>query len=481
MGNGIANARNTQVLLKKGGNTSDIIEAVLDTVGEVREQTKDFSRQFQPDVPGLKKLWWWVKSEIHYNEDPLGVQWVREPARLYHDREGDCKSFTVFIVSVLENLKVPYLIRFVNTDRPGKKVVNHVYPVALLNGREVPIDAVYEEFNREHPYYYKTDYSMSDIYRLAGIGATTSEIDAYNQQLQAIAASIPDDVLVNDITQMTRGEYARFMSGANFDALASSATDASTAARYAASADAIRAGSIAGIGNLGKDKNKLQAFLDQTAQQREKAFQAPMVVIPEGVGKLGDKIKNVLENIKDAWVKVVNWLFKAALPIAAPYFLYCFIKSKVGKKTEAKKAKQMKLMNWVQKAGKFDTPDAVLASVKVGISKIFGKPVEGVLQDMANGKKVSGIGVLPALVPIITKALPIILELVKKIAGLFKKKDAPEVSAAYAPDANELMAELQENEKQSITTGSPKQGGEMGYTPLILGGAALGLFILLKT
>lgn len=481
---GIASPKGTETLLKKSGNTDDIIEGILDTIPAVKSQTTGFSRQFSPDQNGLKKLWWWVKREIHYIEDPLGVQWIREPARLYADRQGDCKSFTVFIVSVLENIGIPYLVRFVNTERPGSKIVNHVYPVAIMNGKHVPMDAVYGHFDREHPYYYNRDYSMSQIYRLAGIGAATeADIARYENEVLNIADSIPDDVLMDDITEMSQGEYSRYMSASNFSALAENNPDPAAAARYAAASQAIQSGSIAGIGNLGSDAGKIQAFINLTSTQTGKAFSAPVLVLPPdiaGVGKLGDKLKNLAKNVLNAWKKVINWIFKRAIPIAAPFFLYTFIKSKLKGKSAKKRKSQNKVLAWIQKTGKFDTPDAVIGAVKVGISKVFGQPVDQVLKGMARGKKISGrVGVIPAIVAAIGKALPIIIEIVKKVAGIFKKKDTPSISAMDAPNPDELYSDI--DESKGITTGTPGTGSGLVDNKMVLlgGAAALGVGLYL--
>jgi hypothetical protein len=482
---GVANARNTQVLLKKDGTTADIITAVLDTVGEVKSQTKGFSENFVPTRAGLQRLWSWVKNNIHYNEDPLGVQWIREPARLYQDREGDCKSFTVFIVSVLENIGVPYFIRFSNTEQAGKKIVNHVYPVAILNGQEVIMDAVYTAFDREANFFYAKDYSMSEIYRLSGIGAASAEsLDQYTLQLQELSASISSDVLINDITEMTSGEFSRFMSAANFDALSEGAQDAGTAARYSSAAMAIRQGSIAGVGNLGGDASKIQKFLAETANNTEKAFKAPQVNLPSnmtGVGSIRSKVRNVLDTIKEAWKKLINWIFKQALPTVSPFFLYAFIKKSVGKKTDAKKQKALNLINWIQNTGSFETADAVMSSIKVGISKKFGKPVETVLNDMAKGKNIAGIGAVTAVLTAIATLIPLIKELIQKIASLFKKNknETPDVSNSDLPDENELAAELAASGEKTIKvdpdpSGSGGKGDIMKYAiPVLLGGAVI--------
>jgi hypothetical protein len=488
----IANAQNKKELVKKGGNTQDIINEILDAIPEVKGQTKGFHRNFTRDRDGMKKLWSWIKTNIRYEEDPLGVQWVREPARLWHDKVGDCKSFTVFIVSVLENLGIDYFVRFSNTETRNSRRVNHVYPVAVIDGTEIIIDAVWHSFDSEKAFFNAIDYSMADIYRLSGIGnADAAKVQAYLSEVEAIASQISDDVLVNDITEMTKGELARFQQSEQFLAQAEAATDETQAARYVAASEAVRTGDIAGLSGIGnlnaKELNKLRNFITTTGKQQAKAFQAPVIGLPENISGIGNIVKKVASVVLNAWKKVMNWIFKAAMPLAAPFFLYAFVKKKLGKRSEAKKQKQIGLLNWIQKTGKFDSADAVLAAARTGIIKKFGKQPEAVLNEAATGIAGHKVG---AFVAIAMTVLPTVIDMIKKISSVFKKA-APAVSADAAPDLNELASESKtENTPQSLTQNidnkkaapdagnDDKKGG--GNALLYVGVAALAYMALQK-
>lgn len=168
MSNLVAQPKLKDELLYEKGKTPNIIQALLDTVPGSEKQTKKLAKKFPPTYEGLEKLWHFVKNKIRYIEDPDGVQWIRTPARLWHDREGDCKSFTLFIVSILTNMGIDYKIRFVSFA-PKSKTVTHVYPVAILDGDEVILDAVWSAFDDEANYEYKRDYTMTQISRLSGV------------------------------------------------------------------------------------------------------------------------------------------------------------------------------------------------------------------------------------------------------------------------------------------------------------------------
>ena len=200
MANGIAPAKHQKVVTYKDGRTPDIIREVLDAVSEkaVLLQVKGFAKQFSRDYDGLHDLFWWVKNNIRYVEDPTGVQWIREPSRLWADRQGDCKSFTLFMCAVAHNMGIPYTIRFV-TYSPASKVVTHVYPIFHLDGRAVIMDAVWTDFDsHKTPFYLKKDYNYMEISRLSGhldgIGAaerTLKTMQAASAHMSKVVQGLP--------------------------------------------------------------------------------------------------------------------------------------------------------------------------------------------------------------------------------------------------------------------------------------------------
>lgn len=74
-----------------------------------------------------------------YKLDPQGEQLIKTPSRFLADKVGDCKSFAIFICSVLTNLNIPCVMRFVDY---GEGDWRHVYAVAKIEGRDVPLDVV---------------------------------------------------------------------------------------------------------------------------------------------------------------------------------------------------------------------------------------------------------------------------------------------------------------------------------------------------
>ena len=157
-----------EYVYKVEGDTQDIIDTVLNACKtKVNKQFCKFSEQFSKDEQGLRQLWSFVKYKIVYQKDDDGRQDILLPPALWFRGWGDCKSKTVFIAHVLQCLKIPYIIRFTTYSKGTN--YTHVYPVALLNGKSVIIDTVFDFFNREKTYVKKLDYPMTKISMISGL------------------------------------------------------------------------------------------------------------------------------------------------------------------------------------------------------------------------------------------------------------------------------------------------------------------------
>jgi hypothetical protein len=185
------------------------------------------------------------------------------------------------------------------------------------------------------------------------------------------------------------------------------------------------------------------------------AFRAPMVdfgdLLPpsfEGVGTLGEKIKaavqKVGDKIKEAFQKLTNWIFKDAIQKAAPLFLYAFIKDAPTAKIAKKKDRQLKIVDFIANATG-STRETVLTAVAAEITRLKGLTPAQILNKVA-GRTIAGGAILEtaatsvaALVGVPPSVSSTIIDIIKKIIALFKKKDsdAPDLSDAE-PSANDF-------------------------------------------
>jgi hypothetical protein len=155
---------------KGEGRTNDIIDVILYADKHSKADTARFSKVFEqwPIEKALEKLWRFVRKEIRYKADQRGYEVVKGPAQTWKDRQADCKSMSIFIGSVLQNLGIRYSFRFVSWKKSDP--VSHVYIIAHTNKGDFILDAVYEKFNQEEGYAYKKDIrGMTQISYVHGI------------------------------------------------------------------------------------------------------------------------------------------------------------------------------------------------------------------------------------------------------------------------------------------------------------------------
>lgn len=208
--------RKTNTLVKLDYDTDDIIEVIK----RAHKQGLPDTKKFAEEIPGttvreyLSNLWHFLKSEVQYKVDPIGDQWVKTPARFWHDRIGDCKSFSIFIGTVLQNKGIPFKYRFVSFI-PGSRRVTHVYIIVPCGGScYITMDVVYTAFNAEKkPFYYKKDIDMAGLHFMAGIGQSKEKLfDLGNRDLSQVTDGEMDLLIARDRLQ-TEKEIVERVSG----------------------------------------------------------------------------------------------------------------------------------------------------------------------------------------------------------------------------------------------------------------------------
>lgn len=191
--------RNT--LKKHRGTTRDIINEVLNTYQDTWHTTAELAetlkRETEEDT--CRAVFEFIINNVRYNEDPDGVQWIRTPARLLHDGEGDCKSMAILSASILNNLGIPCFFRFVSFSKNHQ--ITHVYtvtesgiiidPVERVNGQPV--------FNYASDFTYKKDMNTTQISRLSGIGATEDIFTPYMADTYFFDNTIAENYLFSEL------------------------------------------------------------------------------------------------------------------------------------------------------------------------------------------------------------------------------------------------------------------------------------------
>ena len=160
-------AKNT-VTVRKNSNVYHTVAFIPKVVQETLWHTEEISKHLKRDntYETCKNIWHFVYGHIAYKKDADGYEQIRSPARAWHDRyKGvDCDCYSVFISSVLTNLKIPHTLRITKYNRD---YFQHIYPIVPVRNGHLTIDCVTDRFNYEVPFSEKKDYPM-DLQYLNG-------------------------------------------------------------------------------------------------------------------------------------------------------------------------------------------------------------------------------------------------------------------------------------------------------------------------
>ena len=161
------------VTYRSQADNKDIRDLLVKLVPKAKSQMVEFSKQFKgrTNKETCKKIFDYIKSNFTYVADG-GEQVIKLPSALLKKRVGDCKSYSLFTASILENLKIPY--KFVYTSYNNNPIPAHVY-VVTEDG--CIIDAVYGIFNAEKKPTYRYTQDMNVRY-MAGIGANCTSCNS---------------------------------------------------------------------------------------------------------------------------------------------------------------------------------------------------------------------------------------------------------------------------------------------------------------
>lgn len=167
---------------KEGATVADTIRFIPQVVRETLFHTEKIAKVLKRKTvyETCKAIWRFVYDHIAYKKDEDGKEQIRSPARAWHDRGNiqgvDCDCYTVFISSILSNLKIRHILRITKYKEDH---FQHIYPIVpLSDGSYITIDCVVRHFDYEEPYSEKKDTTM-DLEYLNGVNDSSNKnIDA---------------------------------------------------------------------------------------------------------------------------------------------------------------------------------------------------------------------------------------------------------------------------------------------------------------
>lgn len=155
---------------KEGATVADTIRFIPKVVQETMFHTEKIAKILKRKTVNetCRAIWNFVYDHIAYRKDEDGKEQIRSPARTWNDRQQgvDCDCYTVFISSILSNLKIRHILRITKYKEDH---FQHIYPIVpLANGSYITIDCVVRHFDYEEPYSEKKDTNM-DLEYLNGV------------------------------------------------------------------------------------------------------------------------------------------------------------------------------------------------------------------------------------------------------------------------------------------------------------------------
>ena len=392
-------------VLYENGNTDDIIKTVLFGDSKCGYYTKKFAKSFVAPLGSggkteqlletCKNLWQFVKEQIPYQLDPGGYQFIKSPGRLWKEKSGDCKSFSLFCASVLKNLGIEYGYRFASYKQDDP-TPTHVYIyVPAGSGKEIIVDAVWTgPFNTQKKIEHKQDHLMAKIAYLGTTGTTVGHIG------NSIPKSPPNPnrgmlVLGKHYDEITDGELSLLLARQKLEIDQDNARHLGSTmkeAGYQRQLDIVNH-ALRNIDNPSVIEGLGDHFLSGTD---------PDAIGKLKVGKFFKKVgKGIAKGVK-AVTKVatlpIRLLGKAAmeiyLPKAAPAFLYLFtadaIVNRLPDKMKRKRDKAVKFRNFVCK--KLGMKEAHFMSIiRNNLTKRFKQSPEAFLAAELKQAGISGL------------------------------------------------------------------------------------------
>lgn len=147
--------------IKRSADLKDTMQFIAKVVRETLDHTVKLSHRLKgSSVPETcSNIWHFVYNHIRYKKDEKGYEQVRSPRRAWHDRRTgvDCDCYSVFISSVLSNLKIPHILRITKYKQDH---FQHIYPIVPYGSRYITLDCVTDAYDFEVPFSAKKDYSM---------------------------------------------------------------------------------------------------------------------------------------------------------------------------------------------------------------------------------------------------------------------------------------------------------------------------------
>lgn len=169
---------NQNITFKVGATNMQLQRAIEAALPAATEQMKDKAKEFKgsTEKETCYNIFNFLMTKIHYKVDGDN-QKIKLPSAFLREKEGDCKSYSLFTASILANLKIPFSFTYASYN-PTDSTPEHIY---VTTKKGCIIDAVYKKFDSEKKATYKFQKPMNISY-ISGIKTHSEKYETQEEK-----------------------------------------------------------------------------------------------------------------------------------------------------------------------------------------------------------------------------------------------------------------------------------------------------------
>jgi hypothetical protein len=154
----------TTTFIKQNQSAKDIATAIVKSIKESEADAKKIAPYLKGSTKqkSLENIFIFCKNNIKYKKESTDLQTARTLGRILQMKQGDCKHYTTTIASLGNALNIPIKLRLISQNLLNSDPT-HIYCVSNINGKEVIIDPVLNNFNQQATYTKKYDINLKQI------------------------------------------------------------------------------------------------------------------------------------------------------------------------------------------------------------------------------------------------------------------------------------------------------------------------------
>jgi len=155
---GVLKPKGNSYLISRNQTSAEIAGAIVKAIEDSKPSANFLAHNFKNSskLATAKLIFIFCKNAIPYVKESGEYQTAKTLPRILKDQKGDCKHMSIAVASLLKACGIPCKLRLVS-QRMFDTTPNHIYVVAMINGKEIICDCVLKAFDTECNFYTNYD------------------------------------------------------------------------------------------------------------------------------------------------------------------------------------------------------------------------------------------------------------------------------------------------------------------------------------